>query len=322
MSRGRREAPRGACHGVWSLSLVVYSVCAFQNGFYVNSRGSYVATLANQTGSSISSMGSYFLACGIGGAVIALPVGWAVDVMDAHRVIITGLGIRALACAAVPFVTNYWELVFDTLAIGFTLPLVGVALRACTLWRFGKASASVALNVVMGSYGSGSVLAPLLFGWLLKWDPLRMGQADFVGRGAAASAIINWCSVATCCLGMLLAGLVKSPVHDASDDEIAPPPDACESAGAPAGDDSKAFVVDENMYSSDDNRATPLLDPNSSEREPTAVRDRKCCKRLRLPMIAIVTVYAGLSVGAEVRSFSLLKFLAWSKRDAEMLAHR
>jgi fucose permease len=190
--------------------LVLYSLGAFSNGFYINSRGSYVDFLANQTHSSVPSMGSFFLAAGIGSAVLSLPVGFLVDRSDAHRLLIAGLGVRAVACALVPLVTQFWELALDTLVIGTTLPLVGVTLRACTLWHFGHLSAGVVLNVVMGSFGGGSILAPFVYGWILEWHPLLTDPAG----AAAATAGVNWITAAVSSLTMLLCGLLKSPRRD------------------------------------------------------------------------------------------------------------
>lgn len=311
----RAAQKQKSCRGICSLSLVLYSLSAFNNGFYINSRGSYVEALANQTGAPISTMGSYFLATGISSAIIAVPVGWGVDNVDAHRMLIAGLGVRALGCACVPFISTFWELIVDTLVIGLSLPLIGVSLRACTMWGFDKQSASVALNLVMGSYGSASVFAPLLFGWLLKWNPLR--ELTHSGRSSAAADIVNWCTVLLCCISLLLAGVVPAPKRqedsdvdvdvDGSDVDV---DGACDGGDCDGNGYDGAFVhgVDSSTETAHPSATTMIdvatLDPAGSS-EGSDIIAKASSKianpRYRVPLLAIVAVYLGLSVGAEVR---------------------
>ena len=98
-------------------------------------------------------MGTFFLAQGIGGMVCALPTGLLVDrVSNPHRLLASGMVLRGVSFAAVPFITSFPVLCVVGAVQGASLPLVGVAVRTAIVWNKGTSSGGM-LNLAMGSFG-------------------------------------------------------------------------------------------------------------------------------------------------------------------------
>jgi hypothetical protein len=164
-SAGASHAPpRGFfCFDSGCVRLALYCLGTFCNGFFVNIRGSVIQDLATQCGVTVATMSTFFFASGLGGMISALPAGLFVDhIGNPHMLLAAGLCIRAISSAAVPFVTSLVGMCAIGALQGSTLPLVGVALRTCIVRNKGSSSGG-SLNLVMGSFGLGSIFSPMAY---------------------------------------------------------------------------------------------------------------------------------------------------------------
>lgn len=139
-------------------------VGALCNGLFLNVRGPCLNDLAEYASIPDSYMSYFFLTSGIGGVAAALPTGWLLDRsrVRAPQVFAIGLLIRAVSVGVLPWAgTSVVGLALLGLVQGCTLPLVGIPLRCLVVWSC--KGATPYLNLVMASFGVGSIAAPLIY---------------------------------------------------------------------------------------------------------------------------------------------------------------
>ena len=138
---------------------------SFLNGVFLNVRGVALDDLANLSHVNKTDLSPFFLASGVGGVLGALPTGALIDKLDNPLPVFAGgMFLRALSCAILPMLGKRslgWLSVIGALQ-GFTLPLVGISLRTCVLWKY-AVHPTPFLNLVMAAFGLGSVLSPIVY---------------------------------------------------------------------------------------------------------------------------------------------------------------
>ena len=163
--------------------LWLYCSVVFNNGLFISLRGSIIGDMAASLGVASNEMASFFLLCGIGGMVAAFPAGIIVNnLSNPHRCLSAGLFLRAAACAGMAFVRSLdWACALG-FVLGMTMPLTGVPLRTAIV-RSNRQSSGGALNLVMGAFGLGSILAPMSY----------LAMEDIVGQlhGSNATDVVN-----------------------------------------------------------------------------------------------------------------------------------
>merc|ERR1711939_1011523 len=106
------------------LTVALYCLVAFINGFFINLRGPMLPTVASRINTTLDGMGPYFVSASVGGTVMALPSGFFVDFTSGHFVLVFGLLLRAVSVFGVPFVTTLFVWCCLALFQGFSSPLI------------------------------------------------------------------------------------------------------------------------------------------------------------------------------------------------------
>jgi MFS family permease len=183
-----RPKPKPTC-----LLITIAVLSSFCNGVFLNIRGPCVKDIAERANITPAQMGWFFIASGVGGIIAALPAGKVIDYFgNPMTTLCGGLVVRAATCFGLPYVTSVVPLMLIGIAQGFTLPVVGVSLRASILWTFKGKTATPYLNLVMAAFGFGSMVAPLLYDWFAVIS--------------SSSAPLDWTFWGLACFCLLMAG--------------------------------------------------------------------------------------------------------------------
>lgn len=191
--------------------MFVYCCCTFDTGLFVNMRASVLHDLTVRTGSTASSIGVFLLLNGVGGALCCIPTGFAIDYIDPHRVIILGLGLKAISAALTPLSSSLVTLSLLGFTGGCSNALMGVSSRSCVVWLNDEYAAThkgtnrmlgASLNILNASFGFGSILGPLFYSAF----ETRVGQ----GTGVFG---VYWVVSGIAMLTMFLIGFTSSPTR-------------------------------------------------------------------------------------------------------------
>ena len=123
--------------------------------------GPSLSTLRERTGSSISEIGSLFLALQLGFIIGSVVAGRILDRFDGHRVYATGFILVAGALMAVPMATSLTALWFVMVAIGMASSLSDVTANTLLMWHLGE-HVGRAMNLLHFSFGVGALVAPVI----------------------------------------------------------------------------------------------------------------------------------------------------------------
>lgn len=123
--------------------------------------GPSLSTLRERTDSSISAIGSLFLALQLGFIIGSVVAGRILDRFDGHRVYATGFILVAGALMAVPMATSLTALWFVMVAIGMASSLSDVTANTLLMWHLGE-HVGRAMNLLHFSFGVGALVAPVI----------------------------------------------------------------------------------------------------------------------------------------------------------------
>ena len=123
--------------------------------------GPSLSTLRDRTGSSISEIGSLFLALQFGFIIGSVVAGRVLDRFDGHRVYATGFVLVAGALMAVPMATTLTSLWCVMVAIGLASSLSDVTANTLLMWHLGE-HVGRAMNLLHFSFGLGALIAPVI----------------------------------------------------------------------------------------------------------------------------------------------------------------
>ena len=123
--------------------------------------GPSLSTLRERTGSSISEIGSLFLALQLGFIIGSVVAGRILDRFDGHRVYATGFILVAGALMAVPMAASLTALWFVMVAIGMASSLSDVTANTLLMWHLGE-HVGRAMNLLHFSFGVGALVAPVI----------------------------------------------------------------------------------------------------------------------------------------------------------------
>ena len=138
--------------------------------------GPSLSTLRERTGSSISEIGSLFLALQLGFIIGSVVAGRILDRFDGHRVYATGFILVAGALMAVPMATSLTALWFVMVAIGMASSLSDVTANTLLMWHLGE-HVGRAMNLLHFSFGVGALVAPVILRSVLM---LRLDSAELL----------------------------------------------------------------------------------------------------------------------------------------------
>ncbi len=123
--------------------------------------GPSLSTLRERTGSSISEIGSLFLALQLGFIIGSVVAGRILDRFDGHRVYATGFILVAGALMVVPMAASLTALWFVMVAIGMASSLSDVTANTLLMWHLGE-HVGRAMNLLHFSFGVGALVAPVI----------------------------------------------------------------------------------------------------------------------------------------------------------------
>lgn len=123
--------------------------------------GPSLSTLRDRTGSSISEIGSLFLALQLGFIIGSIVAGRVLDRFDGHRVYATGFILVAGALMTVPMATSLTALLCVMVAIGLASSLSDVTANTLLMWHLGE-HVGRAMNLLHFSFGVGALIAPVV----------------------------------------------------------------------------------------------------------------------------------------------------------------
>jgi FHS family Na+ dependent glucose MFS transporter 1 len=137
-------------------------------GFGLGIAGPALPSLAEQTGSTLSTIGALFLASSFGGMLGTAVSGRVYDrVENGHRVLGMAQLISAIGLFVIPFIPRLPILLAVAFISGIPLGLINNGANTLLMWTH-KKDAGPYVNGLHFSFGIGAFLAPLIFAQILR----------------------------------------------------------------------------------------------------------------------------------------------------------
>jgi FHS family Na+ dependent glucose MFS transporter 1 len=138
-------------------------------GFGLGITGPALPSLAEQTGSTLGSIGSIFLVSSLGGIIGTLLGGRTFDRIERGHVVL-GLAqiLAALALAATPLASSLVVLWVIAFLSGLPGGMINTGANTLLMWTHGK-DANPYINGLHFAFGLGAFLAPTVFAQVLNW---------------------------------------------------------------------------------------------------------------------------------------------------------
>ncbi len=169
-------------------------------GFGLGIVGPALPSLAEQTGSTLGTIGSMFLVSALGGMLGTILGGRILDrVPRGHLVLGSAQLISAVLLAAIPLAGSLPVLLLISFFSGFPIGMINTGANTLLMWTHGK-KAGPYVNGLHFAFGLGAFLAPTIFAQVLRLD------------GTYQHAY--WAlSVLAVCVGLFMLFLPGSPEH-------------------------------------------------------------------------------------------------------------
>jgi FHS family Na+ dependent glucose MFS transporter 1 len=129
--------------------------------------GPTLPALAEQTGSSLSSISYLFTASSFGYLLGSLFGGRIFDRIRGHPILTAAMFAMMAVVALVPLMSVLWSLLLVILVLGFTTAIVDVGGNTLILWVHGKGVGPF-MSGLHFSFGVGALLAPLIVAQVLR----------------------------------------------------------------------------------------------------------------------------------------------------------